>query len=180
MEWLEKENGMIVGVKKDIQKSKGRFLAKYPEMLFTQEGTEWLSTNHMKADITSLPQNIKNAFAQNVNITCVNTAYKTIEEWEKAENQLSKKKTVHILALGDVGSTVLIGLKLLGKDCIYKIGICDMNEAVCKRWEYEMNQTAFPWEYDILPEIEIIDQEHLFDCDVFVFCQKEFLPLALM
>ena len=50
----------------------------------------------MNADITALPQNIKNAFAQNVNITCVNTAYKTIEEWEKAENQLSKKKTVHI------------------------------------------------------------------------------------
>ena len=176
MEWLEKENGMIVGVKKDIQKSKGRFLAKYPEMLFTQEGTEWLSINHMKADITSLPQNIKNAFAQNVNITCVNTAYKTIEEWEKAENQLSKKKTVHILALGDVGSTVLIGLKLLGKDCIYKIGICDMNEAVCKRWEYEMNQTAFPWEYNCLPEIEIIDQEHLFDCDVFVFCASKGIP----
>ena len=87
MEWLEKENGMIVGVKKDIQKSKGHFLAKYPEMLFTQEGTEWLSTNHMNADITALPQNIKNAFAQNVNITCVNTAYKTIEEWEKEGNQ---------------------------------------------------------------------------------------------
>lgn len=76
MEWLEKENGIIVGIKKDIQKSKGRFLAKYPEMLFTQEGIEWISTSHMKADITALPQNIKNAFAQNVNITCVNTAYK--------------------------------------------------------------------------------------------------------
>ena len=51
-----------------------------------------------------------------------------------------------------------------------------MNETVCKRWEYEMNQTAFPWEYNVLPEIEIIEQEHLFDCDVFVFCASKGIP----
>ncbi len=90
---------------------------------------------------------------------------------------LQKEKKVHILALGDVGSTILIGLKLLEKIVSAKIGICDMNETVCKRWEYEMNQTAFPWEYNVLPEIEIIEQEHLFDCDVYLYSvlQREFL-----
>lgn len=178
MEYLERENHIIVGIEKSIQKSKGRFLATQPEMLLTQESIKWFSTNHMKEDITVLPENIKNAFIQNKNVVCVNTSYHTIEEWAKKEkeNFYNKKKRVHILALGDVGSTVLIGLKLLGRDCIDKIGICDMNQAVCKRWEYEMNQTAFPWEYDILPEIEVIDQEHLFDCDVFVFCASKGIP----
>ena len=178
MKWLEKENHIIVGIERDTQKSKGRFLATQPEMLLTQESIKWLNTNAMNMDITVLPENIKNGFAQNKNVTCVNTSYGTIEEWlEKEKIYFShKKKVVHILALGDVGSTVLIGLKLLGKDCIDKIGICDMNETICKRWEYEMNQTAFPWEYDMLPEIEIVDQEHLFDCDVFVFCASKGIP----
>ena len=178
MEWLERKNSIIVGVKKDIQKSKGRFLATYPEMLFTQESVKWLSTNHMNNKYDQLPKRIQDAFIQKEYITCVNIAHKSLEQWNKEENELlfTKKKKVHILALGDVGSTVLIGLKLLGKDCISKIGICEMNETVCKRWEYEMNQTAFPWEYNVLPEIEIIEQEHLFDCDVFVFCASKGIP----
>ena len=45
-----------------------------------------------------------------------------------------------------------------------------------RRWEYEMNQTAFPWEYNVLPEIEIVEREHLFDCDVFVFCASKGIP----
>ena len=158
MKWLEKENHIIVGIERDTQKSKGRFLATQPEMLLTQESIKWLNTNAMNMDITVLPENIKNGFAQNKNVTCVNTSYGTIEEWlEKEKIYFShKKKVVHILALGDVGSTVLIGLKLLGKDCIDKIGICDINETICKRWEYEMNQTTFPWEYDMLPEITVL------------------------
>lgn len=178
MEWLERQDSIIVGVKRDIQKSKGRFLATYPEMLLTQENVRWLSTNHMNNEYDKLPKRIKEAFIQKENITCVNIAHKSLEQWNQEENELLfiKKKKVHILALGDVGSTVLIGLKLLGKDCIDKIGICDMNETVCRRWEYEMNQTSFPWEYNILPEIEIVNQEHLFDCDVFIFCASKGIP----
>ena len=178
MEWLERESSIIVGVKRDIQKSKGRFLATYPEMLLTQESVKWLSTNYMNNGYNQLPKRMKDAFIQKESITCVNIVHKSLEQWNKEENDLVfiKKKKVHILALGDVGSTVLIGLKLLGKDCIDTIGICDVNETVCKRWEYEMNQTTFPWEYNCLPEIEIIDQEHLFDCDVFVFCASKGIP----
>ena len=38
-----------------------------------------------------------------------------------------KKARVHILALGDVGTTMLIGLRLLGAEDIASIGICDRN-----------------------------------------------------
>ena len=94
MEWLERKNSIIVGVKKDIQKSKGRFLATYPEMLFTQESVKWLSTNHMNNKYDQLPKRIQDAFIQKEYITCVNIAHKSLEQWNKEENELlfTKKK----------------------------------------------------------------------------------------
>jgi Malate/lactate dehydrogenases len=88
---------------------------------------------------------------------------------------LNKKKSVNLLGLGDVGSTLLIGLKLMGGDAISWIGIYN-NGNVAKRFEYELNQTAYPWDYDRLPEIEIIEKSELFDCDVFVFCASKAVP----
>ena len=38
------------------------------------------------------------------------------------------KARVNIVALGDVGTTMLIGLKLLGGDVIESIGICDIRK----------------------------------------------------
>ena len=123
MEWLERESSIIVGVKRDIQKSKGRFLATYPEMLLTQESVKWLSTNYMNNGYNQLPKRMKDAFIQKESITCVNIVHKSLEQWNKEENDLVfiKKKKVHILALGDVGSTVLIGLKLLGNSQNQKV-----------------------------------------------------------
>ena len=40
-----------------------------------------------------------------------------------AEKPQKTKKRVHVLAIGDVGSTLLTGLHLLGGDCISSIGI---------------------------------------------------------
>lgn len=88
----------------------------------------------------------------------------------------ARKKTVHILAMGDVGGTLLIGLSLLGGDCVGQIGIYDFNEALCRRWEHELNQVAYPWAYDRLPEVRVLQQEELFQCDVFVFCASKSIP----
>lgn len=52
---------------------------------------------------------------------------------------------------------------------ISRIGICDISDQVTARWEFEENQIAYPWEYDALPEVEVVKPENLFDCDVFVF-----------
>lgn len=93
-----------------------------------------------------------------------------------AEMGRGGKKRVHILAIGDVGSTLLTGLKLLGGDVISTIGICDLNEKTTQRWEFEMNQVTYPWNYDALPQVEIVDAEQLFDCDVFVFVATRGIP----
>lgn len=86
------------------------------------------------------------------------------------------KKRVHIVAMGDVGGTLLMGLSLLGGDCVSAIGIYDFNQKLCQRWEHEMNQIAYPWAYDALPAVEVLEQSQLFQCDVFVFCASKAIP----
>ena len=86
------------------------------------------------------------------------------------------KKRVHILAIGDVGSTIAMGLKLLGGGTVSAIGICDINEAATKRWEFELNQVTLPWQYDAMPAVEIVPQEKLFDCDAFLFVASKGIP----
>jgi hypothetical protein len=88
---------------------------------------------------------------------------------------IQNKKRVNILGLGDVGGTLLTGLKLMGGDVISQIGI-NSSRDTAQRYEYEMNQTAYPWEYDRLPEVKIIERDVLFDCDVFVFCASKAVP----
>lgn len=88
----------------------------------------------------------------------------------------AEKKRVHIVAMGDVGGTLLIGLSLLGGDCIGEIGIYDFNQALCQRWEHEINQIAYPWAYDRLPTVTVLEQSQLFQCDVFVFCASKAIP----
>ena len=88
----------------------------------------------------------------------------------------SGKKRVNILAIGDVGSTLLTGLKLLGGDVISSIGICDLSDQITARWEFEMGQISLPWQYDVFPEVEVISPENLFDCDLFVFVASKGIP----
>lgn len=94
----------------------------------------------------------------------------------RAPFSLEEKKRVTLLALGDVGGTLLTGFKLLGSDVISTIGIYDPRENVALRFEAEMNQMAYPWDYDALPAVEVIDKEQLFDGDVFVFCASKAVP----
>lgn len=93
-----------------------------------------------------------------------------------AEKSQKTKKRVHVLAIGDVGSTLLTGLHLLGGDCISSIGICDISDKVTARWEFEENQIAYPWAYDALPEVDVVKPEDLFKCDVFVFVASKGIP----
>ena len=86
------------------------------------------------------------------------------------------KKRVHLLAVGDVGGTLLTALKLLGGDCISAIGIRDLNENTVARWTAEMGQIAWPWDYDALPEVEVIPENRLFDCDVFIYAATKAIP----
>ena len=108
-------------------------------------------------------------------LSAVNTARKNWEEVLTAPRQMGKKR-MNILAIGDVGSTLLTGLKLLGGDVLESIGICDLSEQVTARWEFEMGQVSLPWEYYTFPEVKVVKPEELFDCDVFVFVASKGIP----
>ena len=98
--------------------------------------------------------------------------------WEKLIrwSPSARKKRVNIVAIGDVGSTLLTGLKLLGGDVISSIGICDLSDQITARWEFEMGQINLPWDYNVFPEVEVIPPERLFDCDLFVFVASKGIP----
>ncbi len=82
---------------------------------------------------------------------------------------------VHLLALGDVGSTLATGLRLLGGDTISTLGICDVREGVPQRWAFELNQIS-ACGGDRFPPVEIVDIDHILECDVFLFCASRFVP----
>lgn len=121
-----------------------------------------------------LPRELTNAIRAG-RVRGVNLAHPRFEEL-MAPLPRPEKVRVNLLALGDVGSTLLIGLRLMGGDVISSIGICDLREGVAQRWEFELNQIQLPGPYDALPPVEIVSPEQLFDGDVFLFCASRFVP----
>lgn len=88
----------------------------------------------------------------------------------------SQKLRVNIVALGDVGTTMLIGLHLLGGDVIDSIGICDIRKENTERLEMEINQIGYPFEGPYLPSVDVVTEEQLFDGDVLIFCASRGVP----
>lgn len=87
-----------------------------------------------------------------------------------------ERKRVNIIALGDVGRTMLVGLMLLGGDVISRIGIFDMDMNNLQRLEHEMNQIMYPFDDKPIPEVVIVDESQLCDCDVLIFCASKGVP----
>lgn len=83
---------------------------------------------------------------------------------------------VNILAMGDVGGTLALAMKLTGADIVAEIGICDISEKALQRWEQELNQIALPSDPGLFPPVRPVSSEALFDCDVFVFCASRGVP----
>lgn len=121
-----------------------------------------------------LPRELTNAIRAG-RVRAVNLAHPRFEEL-MAPLPRPEKVRVNLLALGDVGSTLLMGLRLMGGDVISSIGICDLREGVAQRWEFELNQIQLPGPYDALPPVEIVSPEQLFDGDVLLFCASRFVP----
>ena len=156
------------------------FLVNHPAELFAEcEDVSWLNTNRLNASAydgqtRELPADLL-AQLDAGTLRAVNASHPKFEEI-LAYKPKEGKKRVHVLAIGDVGSMLLTGLHLLGGDVISSIGICDISDKVTARWEFEENQIAYPWDYDAMPEVDVVDQDHLFDCDVFVFVASKGIP----
>lgn len=115
------------------------------------------------------------AYVREHGAAVLNTAFPRC--WTYLE-QFAHPKTcglrVTLVGLGDVGGTVLTGLKLLGKE-LQEIRIYDPNEAVCRRYEMELNQVLSP-DGAPLPKVVIAAPDTLFDCDLFLFTASRGVP----
>ncbi len=88
---------------------------------------------------------------------------------------MKKKKpfTLSILGLGDVGGTLLMGLRLLGRDILKEIKIFDLDEKKRRRYYLEINEIS---DGTNLPPIKEAGIEEIFDTDVLVFTVSVFIP----
>lgn len=142
--------------------------------LTTKEGISWLDTARMSGSQPNLPTHVMEQIKRRT-LRAVNIRH---PRWHEIINRPpdAQKARVHLLAVGDVGSTLLIGLKLLGGTCISSLGICDLSAQTTARWVAELGQISRPRQYDELPEVEAISPENLFDCDVFLFAATKSIP----
>ena len=166
------EGRLFAPVDGDPVLGRGSFKVTCPGQLLNPHGLEVLDGSRLP------PVQVDEATSAAISegrLTAVNTGR---HGWEALLSAAPKggKKRVNLLAIGDVGSTLLIGLKLLGGDIIDSIGICDLSDQITARWEFEMGQIALPWQYDAMPEVEVIPPERLFDCDMFVFVASKGIP----
>lgn len=106
-------------------------------------------------------------------ITVINTEY--IDWQDILSYQPPKKWRINLAGLGDVGGTLLVGLRLLGGDCIESIGIYDRDINKVDRWEYELNQIS-DFHQTPQPVINAINYDEIFNCDMFVFCIAARVP----
>ena len=139
------------------------------------EDISWLDSRRIAAEAPSLPEAAAEAVRRGT-VTAVNLRH---PRWRKAVSLRvpgPRKKRVHLLAVGDVGGTLLTALKLLGGDVISAIGIHDLDERTVTRWVTEMGQISWPWDYGTLPEVEPAAPDRLFDCDVFLFAAARAVP----
>ena len=151
---------------------RGSFKVNHPGQLENPHGLEVL-------DASRLPDiQVDEATAAAIREGRLTAINRSRPGWEALLDSAPKggKKRVNILAIGDVGSTLLTGLKLLGGNVISSIGICDLSQQITDRWEFEMGQVALPWNYDAFPEVEVVGPEELFCCDVFVFVASKGIP----
>ena len=180
---------LFAAVPGDPVLGRGSFKVNHPGQLLAGHGLEALDasrlpdfgdgpTSAMLSNGTTVPleldETVKQAIAEG-RLTAVNTnrpGWESLLRWSPKAG----KKRVNILAIGDVGSTLLTGLKLLGGDVISSIGICDLSDQITARWEFEMGQISLPWSYDVFPEVEVVSPEKLFDCDMFVFVASKGIP----
>lgn len=164
-------NELYYVYKSDKNKSKRSYCLSCAGDLFNVE--ESLDFLRIKYESINVPEIIFDLIEKR-RVKAVNMQYESFED-SLCMNELTKNR-VNILALGDVGSTLLTGLKLLGGNSISSIGIYDRSPEKAARWEYEMNQTSYPFDFNLLPEVQVIEKHELFDCDIFVFCASKGVP----
>ncbi|WP_409228774.1 lactate/malate family dehydrogenase [Gudongella sp. SC589] len=148
--------------------SRRGFLVKSPAQI--EENKEGLDI--LKRDVNNfdVPDWIEDKI-RDEKIKAINISF---PRWKEELDDLPSHWRINVIALGDVGSTLLIGLRLLGSNMT--IGIYDRTPEKVKRWEHELGQIRRPYHEKSFPAVEAVDEEDLFNCDMVVFCASRGIP----
>jgi len=162
---------LIFLVERDPKNSRGYFAIRDIAELNEPEGANLL--------LPAVPEEARDALARFVcrrGAGVLNTAFArcfdVLEHWQKHGE---KPVRLNLVGLGDVGGTVLTGLKLLGTE-LAGIGVFDPDGKKCARYEAELNQILPVDDDAVLPEVKIVSQSALFDCGALLFTASRGVP----
>ncbi|MGB4588466.1 MAG: hypothetical protein WBI17_04440 [Clostridiaceae bacterium] len=132
----------------------GRYLAESVEEIIGEKGVSLL---FKQRNLTGFP------------------VYIGTEEDVQETSKLSPYKpfTLSILGLGDVGGTLLIGMRLLGKDILKEIKIFDLDALKRRRYYLECNEISDGTDMPPVTEAEL---DTVFKTDCIVFTVSLFIP----
>lgn len=148
------------------------YSVSHENFLFLEEENLSLLVKPVASNAT-IPQWIKHAIQSN-RVTAVNTQY---PNWQEVLTYSEPEKwRINVVGLGDVGGTLLTGLKLLGVEKIHSLGLYDRDASRMERYKYELSQILSPDMKENSIDIIALKEENLFDCDVFVFCVSVGVP----
>lgn len=105
--------------------------------------------------------------------TVLNTAFANAFDFLSAPKPKTGLRAT-LVGLGDVGGTLLTALKLLGTE-LSELRIFDPNEALCRRYEMELNQ-VLSLDNTPLPRVTICPPDALFTCDLLLFTASRGVP----
>ena len=152
--------------------SRKTFCISHPSLLFIEkEGLELLDLQNN--DKYPIPKWIFDKIEQRT-VQGINTQY---SNWvELLESPYPTQWKINMVGTGDVGGILATGLRLIGGNDILEIGLYGKDPDSTKRWEYEINQILSPFSNQPFPRVKIINENQLFDCDLFIFCASAGVP----
>jgi hypothetical protein len=156
-----------------VGKTRRSFLMNYPDLVDIQEETIDLFDEPVGIPQPDWPKWILERMDRGL-VKSVNTSY---PDWTDClQSDTRESYSINLVGLGDVGGTLLTGLRLLGGDIVKSIGIYDPKPSNKDRWYFEASQIYGPSGGRPFPQIKKIEEPDLFDCDMFVFCASRGVP----
>lgn len=152
--------------------SRRSFIVNHVEFLFIKdESLRLLKVSHSNEE--NIPQWLSEAI-ESKRVISVNPLYPT---WEEVLNYKETHKwRINVVGLGDVGGTLLTGLKLLGYEKVSSLGLYDRDENKINRWKFELGQILSPDMKERNIDIIGLKEDEVFNCDMFVFCVSVGVP----
>lgn len=172
-DWCKNYHGKIfVLTSMDCNISRRSFIVSNKDLLFLEKEDLNLLKSSSRNNII-IPEWLETAIKEK-RVISLNSNYPNF--LDAITYSSPKKWRVNVVGLGDVGATLLTGLRLLGHDVISTLGIYDKDSKKIHRLNFELSQILSCDGKENNISIVPLKEEDLFNCDMFVFCVSVGIP----